>query len=75
MPRGFGSGGFSCCHRAGECHSGGLTAGTMAFTAADGIEDKRRTSLFVEDPNTGKGWVLRPSRKRYILMPSETDFN
>ncbi len=47
----------------------------MAFTAAEGIEDARRTSLFVENPNTGKGWVLRPRRKGYVLMPSENDFN
>ena len=47
----------------------------MAFTAAQGIEDARRTSLFVENPNTGKGWILRLGRKGYFLGRSETDFN
>lgn len=47
----------------------------MAFTAADGIEVEGRTSLFVENPNTGKGWMLRPSRKGYFLAPSQEDFN
>lgn len=47
----------------------------MAFTAAEGIEVEGRTSLFVENPNTGKGWVLRRSRKGYVLMPSQNDFN
>ena len=53
----------------------GLDLRRMAFTAADGIEDARRTSLFVENPNTGKGWILRLGRKGYFLGRSETDFN
>lgn len=47
----------------------------MAFTAAEGIEDARRTSLFVENPNTGKGWMLRPRGKGYVLVASQNDFN
>lgn len=47
----------------------------MAFTAADGIEDARRSSLFVQNPNTGKGWMLSLGRKGYFLKPSQEDFN
>ena len=47
----------------------------MAFTSAEDIDVKGRTSLFVENPDTGKGWMLRRSRKGYILTPSQNDFN
>lgn len=47
----------------------------MAFTAAEGIVDERRTTLFVQNPNTGKGWMLSVGRKGYYLKPSQEDFN
>lgn len=45
------------------------------FTAADGIADERLTTLFVENLNTGRGFMLSPGRKGYFFTPSETDFN
>ncbi len=53
----------------------GYDLSRMAFTVAEGIEDARRSTLFVENPKTGKGLVLRLSRKGYFFVPSETDFN
>ena len=47
----------------------------MAFTAAEDFEDSRRTTLFIQNPNTGKGWMLSVGRKGYYLKPSQEDFN
>ena len=47
----------------------------MAFTAAEDFEDSRRTTLFIQNPNTGKGWMLSLGRKGYFLEPSQEDFN
>jgi len=53
----------------------GYDLSRKAFTVAEGIEDARRSTLFVENPNTGKGLMLRIGRKGYFLAPSETDFH
>lgn len=53
----------------------GYDLSRKAFTVAEGIEDARRSTLFVENPRTGKGLVLRVGRRGYSFVPSETDFN
>lgn len=53
----------------------GLDFRRMAFTASEDFEDSRRTTLFIQNPNTGKGWMLSLGRKGYYLKPSQEDFN
>ncbi|MEO7672555.1 MAG: hypothetical protein ABIU09_00580 [Pyrinomonadaceae bacterium] len=52
----------------------GLDFRRMSFSAAEDFDDARRTSLFVQNPNTGKGWMLSLGRKGYFLKPSQEDF-
>ncbi len=52
----------------------GLDFRRMAFTAAEDFQDSRRTTLFMQNPNTGKGWMLSLGRKGYFLKPSQEDF-
>jgi hypothetical protein len=53
----------------------GYNMSRQAFSLAEGIEDARRTTLFVENPGTEKGLVLRVGRKGYSFVPFKTDFN
>lgn len=52
----------------------GYNLSRQAFSVAEGI-DAGRSTLFVENPGTGKGLVLRVGRKGYSFVPFETDFN